>query len=239
MRIIPAIDIIEGQCVRLTQGDYNKKKIYSSSPLDVAKSFEDVGMKYLHLVDLDGAKSKKIVNDKVLEAICSNTNLIVDFGGGIRSINDLEIAFESGAKQVTVGSLSFYEPEVVYEWIAEFGADKIIIGADVKDKMIAVNGWQSVADRKIDEFIEAYSAHNAKYFVATDVAVDGTLTGPSVDLYRILLDKFPEINLVASGGVSCLKDIEVLKSIGIEGVIVGKAIYENKITLKELSVYVD
>lgn len=237
MRIIPAIDIINGQCVRLTQGDYDQKKIYNENPLEVAKAFEDAGIQYLHLVDLDGAKSGNIVNHKVLETIASQTNLIIDFGGGIKSDNDLEIALNSGAKQVTCGSIAVKNPEQVMQWGKVYGQEKIIIGADVKDRLIAINGWTESTETEIEELIEAYQSAGFEYVICTDIATDGMLQGPNIDLYDELLNEFPAIKLIASGGVSSMEDLRKLRAIGVDGAIIGKAIYEGKIQLTELSRY--
>ena len=238
MRIIPAIDIIEGKCVRLSQGDYNTKKVYDGSPVDVAKSYEDAGIRYLHLVDLDGAKASHIVNSKVLEDICANTSLKVDFGGGIKSNEDIEIAFEAGAAQITAGSIAVKDPKLVSSWIDRFGADKIILGADVKGEKIAINGWKDDTSENIYDFVEAYIAKGIQSVISTDIATDGMLNGPSVGLYNSLGQKFPDLKVIASGGVSTTKDLDDLLSIGVDGVIIGKAIYEKRISLKELSAYV-
>lgn len=233
MRIIPAIDIIEGQCVRLSKGDYNTKKVYNNSPVEVAKMFEYNGIKYLHLVDLDGAKSKHIVNYKILEEIATKTNLIIDFGGGIKSDDDIRIAFESGADQITGGSIAVKDPNLFVNWIEQYGEDKIILGADVRDELISISGWTDQSDIHILDFIEQYLVHGIKYIICTDISKDGMLEGPSIDLYNKILSKC-NINLIASGGVSRLEDLYELKALGCEGVIIGKAIYEGKIQLKEI-----
>lgn len=254
MRIIPAIDIIEGKCVRLEQGDYSKKKVYNEDPLEVAKEFEAHGIQYLHLVDLDGAKAKQVINYKVLERIASGTSLKIDFGGGIKSEEDLKIAFESGAVQITGGSIAAKEPEIFTSWIAKYGPDKIILGADARDGKIAVSGWQEESDLEVLDFISGYQAKGIQYVICTDIAKDGMLEGPSLKLYRDILEKTgqlettigpsgvedqirPGIALIASGGVSSMQDIRNLKEIGCEGAILGKAIYENRINLKELEQY--
>ncbi len=233
MRIIPAIDLIDGKCVRLTQGDYSAKKIYSNSPLEVAKQFEAAGIHYLHLVDLDGAKAGQIKQYKILEAIATKTNLQVDFGGGIQSDEAVKIAFESGAQQITVGSLAVRQPEIFIKWLQKYGPERMILGADVSNNKIATNAWQEQSDRDVFEFLEDYIAQNVKYAVCTDVAKDGMLAGPALELYRQILERF-SLNLIASGGISSVEDLKKLKSIGCEGAIVGKAIYDQKITLKEL-----
>jgi len=233
MRIIPAIDIIEGKCVRLTKGDYNTKKIYNNNPLEVAREFEENGIEFLHIVDLDGAKSKEIVNYKILEQITSKTKLKVDFGGGIKSDKDLNIAFESGAYKVTVGSIAAKTPELFISWIEQYGTGKIILGADCKERMIATNGWLEISSIDVVDFIRKYQQRGITDVVCTDVSKDGMLTGPSIELYKEILS-CSSINLIASGGVSSSQDLRELKAIGCDGVIIGKAIYEGKISLKEL-----
>ena len=235
MRIIPAIDIIEGKCVRLSKGDYSTKKIYNEDPLEVAKSFEGAGLQYLHLVDLDGAKAKHIVNWKVLEKLATRTELNIDFGGGVKSDEDLRIAFESGATQITGGSIAVKEPVLFASWITKYGANKIILGADAMEGKIAVSGWQEDTDQEVEAFIADYVAKGIQYVISTDISKDGMLEGPSFDLYKSILEKLPEIKLIASGGVSSIDDLIKLKEDGLEGAIVGKAIYENKVTLDDLS----
>lgn len=235
MRIIPAIDIIEGKCVRLSKGDYSTKKIYNEDPLEVAKSFEGAGLEYLHLVDLDGAKAKHIVNWKVLEKLASKTKLKIDFGGGIKSNEDLKVAFESGAKQITGGSIAVKEPILFSSWIIAYGPDKIILGADALEGKIAVSGWQEESELEIEAFIKEYVEKGIEYVISTDISKDGMLEGPSFDLYQSILKKLPKLKLTASGGVSSIDDLIQLKENGLEGAIVGKAIYENRVTLKELS----
>ena len=233
MRIIPAIDIIEGKCVRLTKGDYATQKIYNEHPLEVAKEFEANGIQYLHLVDLDGAKSSKIINHKVLEQITTKTNLKVDFGGGLKSKEDARIAFESGANQITGGSIAVKKPEVFMEWLTQYGADKIILGADCKDRKIATHGWLETTELEVVDFIREYEQKGIINCICTDVAKDGMLQGASVDLYLEILSK-TAIKLIASGGVAKIDDLYRLKEIGCEGTIIGKAIYEGTISLKEL-----
>lgn len=233
MRIIPAIDIIDGKCVRLTKGDYNTKKIYNENPVEVAKAFEDNGIKYLHLVDLDGARSRHIVNHRILEDITSKTNLIVDFGGGLKTSKDLEIAFECGATQITGGSIAANDPDVFSNWIQEYGSDKIILGADCKDRMIATNGWLATSKIDVIDFISEFEEKGITYVVCTDIAKDGMLRGPSIPLYKEIIRK-TDVKLIASGGVSSISDLLQLKSLGCEGAILGKAIYEGNISLKQL-----
>jgi phosphoribosylformimino-5-aminoimidazole carboxamide ribotide isomerase len=234
MHIIPAIDIIEGKCVRLTQGDYNQKKIYNEHPLEVAKEFADAGLTRLHLVDLDGAKSGKIVNYKVLETLASKTNLHIDFGGGLKSDADLKIAFECGAKQITGGTIAVKNRDIFLNWLSTYGAEKIILGADVKDEKIAVSGWLETSNLWLKDFLQDFVNHGIKYCICTDISKDGLLKGASNELYEKTLDEFKDLQLIASGGVSNIADLEKLADIGCFGAIVGKAIYEGKVTLKEL-----
>ena len=238
MRIIPAIDIIDGKCVRLSQGDYNSKKIYNENPLEVAKAFADHGIEYLHLVDLDGAKSRHVVNHKVLEQIASKTSLKIDFGGGLKSDEDLRIAFECGAQQVTGGSIAVKEPEVFLSWIEKFGSKKIILGADAKGNKVAVSGWLEESEQELLPFIQEYSEKGVKYVICTDISKDGMLQGPSFDLYREILEENSDLKLIASGGIATFDDLPALKEIGCEGAILGKAIYENRISLKELEGFI-
>lgn len=233
--IIPAIDLIDGKCVRLKQGDYNQKKVYNENPLEVAKSFEDAGIKRLHLVDLDGAKAKKIVNWKVLEQISSNTQLKIDFGGGLRSDADLKVAFESGAHQVTGGSIAVKSPETFESWLTKFGSEKIILGSDAKAGKIAINGWQEGTEHSVMEFLQNYMAKGVQYTICTDIEKDGMEQGPSFDLYQEIMTQMPELNLIASGGVTTVADLEKLQEMGLYGAIVGKAIYEGSIQLKALA----
>lgn len=233
MKIIPAIDLMEGKCVRLSQGDFGTRKIYNENPLEVAKEFEDNGIEYLHLVDLDGAKSNKIVNYKTLERIASKTNLKIDFGGGLKSNNDLKIAFESGAQQITGGSIAAQKPELFTSWIQKYGGTKIILGADCLNRKIATNGWLQTTEIHVLELIEKYEKQGIQYVICTDISKDGMLSGPSIALYKDLISS-TNIKLIASGGVSNLEELYELKALGCEGAIVGKAIYEGKITLKQL-----
>jgi len=235
MRIIPAIDIIDGKCVRLTQGDYAQKKIYNENPLDVAKAFEDAGIHYLHLVDLDGAKAGKVTNWKVVESITSNTKLNVDFGGGIKTDVEIQHLFDLGITQVNIGSLAVRDAEKVYDWISHFGAEKIILSADVKNEAVAISGWTETSAIAVFDFIRAYASRGIEFITCTDISTDGMLSGPNIKLYQKLINSFPEIKLIASGGVSSIGDLQSLKEIGAEGAIVGKAFYEGKITLTELS----
>lgn len=233
MRIIPAIDIIEGKCVRLTKGDYSTKKIYNKDPIEVAKKFEDHGIEFLHVVDLDGAKSKHIVNHKVLESICSNTNLKVDFGGGLKTDDDLRIAFESGAKQITGGSIAVKEAKTFKGWIKKYGCEKIILGADCINRKIATTGWLETSDIEVVDFIKQYQEDGIEYVICTDISKDGMLQGASNKLYEEIIDQ-TNIKLIASGGVSSIDDLIKLKELGCEGTIIGKAIYEGKISLNQL-----
>jgi len=233
MRIIPAIDIIEGQCVRLSKGDYNTKKVYNESPLEVAKAYEANGIEYLHLVDLDGAKSQHIVNYKLLEQICTQTTLKVDFGGGLKTNEDLRIAFESGANQITGGSIAVNNPTLFKEWINTYGSDKIILGADCSNRKIRTSGWLEESNVDVVDFIADYKQEGITYVICTDIAKDGMLEGTSNDLYKEIIEK-TKVKLIASGGVACFNDLLLVKALGCEGVIIGKAIYEGKITLKDL-----
>ncbi|WP_430896528.1 MULTISPECIES: 1-(5-phosphoribosyl)-5-[(5-phosphoribosylamino)methylideneamino]imidazole-4-carboxamide isomerase [unclassified Paraflavitalea] len=234
MEIIPAIDIIEGKCVRLTEGDYSQKKIYNEHPLEVAKQFEDVGLKRLHLVDLDGAKAGAVKNWKVLESIASKTNLVIDFGGGIKQEKDVSIVFDSGAALATVGSVAVKDKDSFLSWMKKFGADKFLLGADVKNEKIAVGGWLETTNVWIYDFIEQYMEEGVKQLFCTDVSKDGKLEGPSLKLYEAILERFDKLHFIASGGVSNMKDLEDLRAIGCAGAIVGKAIYENRISLDDL-----
>lgn len=237
MRIIPAIDIIEGKCVRLTKGDYSTKKVYNENPVEVAKEFEGAGIQYLHLVDLDGAKAKHIVNYKILEQITSKTNLKIDFGGGLKSNEDLHIAFNSGAKQITGGSIAVKSPETFQGWISKYGGVKIILGADCNDEKIAVSGWQEESDIDVLPFIKSYEDKGIKYVICTDIAKDGMLQGPSFDLYKRIITDTKDIKLIASGGVTSLDDLNALEDLGCEGAIIGKALYEGHIRLRDLETY--
>ena len=232
--IVPAIDIIEGKCVRLSQGDYESKKVYNEDPLEVAKEFEDHGIKRLHLVDLDGAKAGRIINYKVLERLASKTNLVIDFGGGLKTSDDLHIAFESGAQMVTGGSIAVKNMDEFTNWINQYGSEKIILGADAKDNKIAVTGWLEETDRELIPFIKEYTQKGITKVICTDISKDGMLQGPAIELYENILQEMPDLYLVASGGVSNIEDIEALAEAKIPAVIFGKAIYEGKIELKEL-----
>lgn len=238
MRIIPAIDIIDGKCVRLSKGDYDTKIIYNENPLEVAKSFEAHGIEYLHLVDLDGAKSSKIVNYKILEKIATQTSLKIDFGGGLKSDDDLKIAFESGANQITGGSIAVKNRAIFEKWISEYGSEKIILGADAKDEKIAVSGWLEDSDEDLIPFIQDYQTKGIQYVICTDIAKDGMLEGPSFDLYGKILEEANGVKLIASGGISTFDELPRLAELGCEGTIIGKAIYEGRITLKQLENYI-
>lgn len=238
MQLIPAIDLIGGKCVRLSQGDYSSKKEYHDDPVEMAKRFEGAGITRLHLVDLDGAKAKKIINGAVLEGICNQTSLTVDFGGGIQSDEEIEKAFELGASQVTGGSIAVKNPGLFQEWLREYGTERIILGADAKDRKIAVGGWEETTKVELIPFIKDYVAKGISYVICTDVAKDGLLQGPSVELYQEILQEIPGLKLIASGGVSSMKDLEELEKIGVYGAIVGKAYYEGRVTLEELASFV-
>ncbi len=239
MRIIPAIDIIDGKCVRLSKGDYDTKKIYNENPLEVAKEFEVHGIESLHLVDLDGAKSQHIVNYKVLEQIASNTNLKIDFGGGIKSDEDIRIAFDSGANQITGGSIAVKNPNIFESWLSQYGSDKIILGADAQNEKVAVSGWLEESKEELMPFIKSYVAKGVRYIICTDISKDGMLEGPSFNLYqKILADNSKDIHLIASGGISNIEELPRLQELGCEGTIIGKAIYENRISLKQLEQFI-
>ncbi len=234
IEIIPAIDIIDGKCVRLTKGDYDTSKVYSDDPLDMARRFADAGCRRLHLVDLDGARSNHIVNYRTLERIATQTKMIIDFGGGLKSDEDLRIAFDCGASMITGGSIAVREPETFLKWIDKYGSSHIILGADARDGKIASNGWTATSDKNIIPFIQKYHKDGISKVISTDISVDGTLNGPAVDLYKSILKQMPELWLIASGGVGSVEDIETLADAAIPAVIVGKAIYEGRITFKEL-----
>ncbi|SFC33242.1 1-(5-phosphoribosyl)-5-[(5-phosphoribosylamino)methylideneamino] imidazole-4-carboxamide isomerase [Algibacter lectus] len=238
MRIIPAIDIIDGKCVRLSKGDYNTKKIYNEHPLEIAKQFEAHGIEFLHLVDLDGAKASHIVNHKVLEEIASKTSLKIDFGGGLKTDDDLRIAFESGAGQITGGSIAVKQPDIFKNWLSKFGSDKIILGADANNEKIAISGWLEESDEDLIPFVQNYQKDGVQYVICTDIAKDGMLEGPSFDLYEKMLAQLPNIKLIASGGISTFDELPKLAELGCEGTIIGKAIYENKISLKQLEDFI-
>ncbi len=234
IELIPAIDIINGQCVRLTKGDYDQKKVYNDDPTAVAKEFEQAGFRRLHIVDLDGAKSKHIVNDDVLRRITSETSLIVDFGGGIKTGEDIEKAFEAGASMVTVGSIAVTQPQLFISWLNQYGADKMILGADVRNGMISINGWKEDSTEELLPFLKKYIDAGVKNVLCTEISKDGTLQGPAVTLYKEVMKAYPQLHLIASGGVSRKEDIEELEREGIPAVVFGKAIYEGRIDLKEL-----
>lgn len=234
IEIIPAIDIIDGKCVRLEQGDYTAKKVYSENPLEVAKLFEEAGIKRLHLVDLDGAKAKHVVNMNVLSTISSKTKLIIDFGGGIKSDEDIQKVFDNGAKMATVGSIAITNPCNLDTWIDKYGSDKIILGADVRDYKIAISGWVTTTDIDLFDFLIEKKQAGIRKVICTDISKDGMLTGPSFDMYKSIMQLITDLHIIASGGISSVKDIEDLEKIGIHSVVIGKAIYENKITLKDL-----
>lgn len=235
IEIIPAIDIIEGKCVRLSQGDYAQKKVYNENPIEVAKEFESVGIRRLHLVDLDGAKAQHIVNYKVLESIATQTSLTIDFGGGLKSDEDLRIAFESGAKMITGGSIAVKKPDVFLSWLDKFGAERIILGADVKEEKIAVSGWIETTSLDLLPFVQNFVDKGIDKVICTDISKDGMLKGPSVELYKKILKEIPSLYLIASGGVSSMKDIEELNEANVPAVITGKAIYEGRIKMEEIA----
>ncbi len=235
IEIIPAIDIIDGKCVRLSQGNYNEKKVYNENPLEVAKMFEDAGIRRLHLVDLDGAKAKKIVNHKVLEDIAKHTSLVIDFGGGIQTEDDIDTAFNAGASMISSGSIAAKNRRLFAGWVQKYGGDKIILGADCKNRQIAVSGWEEPTSLYVIPFIGNYAQYGVQKVICTDISKDGMLGGPAIDLYKIILEYIPSIYLIASGGVSCKQDILDLEKAGVPAVIMGKAIYENKVTLKDIA----
>lgn len=234
MEIVPAIDIIDGKCVRLTHGDYAQKKIYNEHPLEVARQFEDAGMQRLHLVDLDGAKEGKVKNWKVLETIAGKTSMVIDFGGGIKAEKDVQIVFDSGAALATIGSMAVKEKETFLQWLQKFGADKFLLGADVKGEKLTISGWTEQTEIWIYDFIEDYIQQGIKQIFCTDVAKDGALEGPSNELYKSIIQKFPDLHFIASGGVSSIDDVYALQDIGCKGVIIGKAIYEGRIKISDL-----
>ena len=234
IELIPAIDIIDGKCVRLTQGDYETKKVYHDDPLEIAKVFEDCGLKRLHVVDLDGAREGKIINYRTLNRLASRTSLVIDFGGGLKSGEDLEIAFENGAQMITGGSIAVKSPSLFEEWLQRFGSGRIILGADAKDEKIAVNGWQETTSQALIPFIETFHRRGVQKVICTDIGRDGMLQGPATELYAKIRQTLPDVFLIASGGVGSVKDIEALENAGIPAVIFGKAFYEGRIRLKEL-----
>lgn len=238
IEIIPAIDIIDGKCVRLTKGDYDSVKVYNDDPVEVAKMFEANGIRRIHTVDLDGAKSRHIVNYKVIERIADHTSLIIDFGGGIKSDEDIDIAFDSGASMVTIGSVAATQPDLFDSWMEKYGDNKIILGADVKNGLISINGWKEEDNQELIPFITHYIKKGVDNVLCTDISKDGMLEGPACDLYEKIMTLFPKLNLIASGGVSCIDDVEELDARGIPSVVIGKAIYEGKIKMEELKKYV-
>ncbi|MEL6867817.1 MAG: 1-(5-phosphoribosyl)-5-[(5-phosphoribosylamino)methylideneamino]imidazole-4-carboxamide isomerase [Bacteroidota bacterium] len=238
MLIIPAIDIINGQCVRLSQGDYNRKTVYEKDPLIVAQRFEAAGLKRLHLVDLDGAKAKRIINHKVLERIATHTKLHIDFGGGLKSDEDVHIAFESGAKQITGGTIAVKSPETFLKWLADYGAEKIILGADVRNSKVAISGWKEESEWTLMAFLKFYQQKGIRHVICTDISKDGLLEGTSRALYQYIRVQLPDLQLIASGGVKDRDDLEALQVMGCAGVIIGKAIYEGYITLEDLQAFI-
>lgn len=235
IELIPAIDIIDGKCVRLSQGDYNTRKVYNENPVEVAKEFEANGIRRLHVVDLDGAKSSHVVNYRVLDMIASRTSLIIDFGGGIKTDEDLLIAFENGAQMVTLGSIAVKKPDLFKKWLQQYGSGKIILGADVKENHISINGWKEESQQELIPFLTDYTNEGVRKVLCTDISRDGMLQGPSIELYKQMMKEFPEMHLIASGGVSCLQDIIDLDEARIPAVVFGKALYEGRITLKDLN----
>jgi len=239
IKIIPAIDLINGKCVRLTKGDYSTEKIYSENPVVIAKSYEDIGIKYLHVVDLEGAKSSKLVNAPTLKAITDAVEMDIDFGGGIKNDEAIQQAFDNGAAAVTVGSIAVKDPALTRKWIDKYGSEKIILGADIKDNKISINGWKNESNFELFDFVTDYFTAGIKKIISTDISCDGMLTGPNFQLYKELKDKFPSLEVIASGGISNIDDVRKLNDMGIDGVIIGKAIYENKIQLDELKEFLD
>lgn len=238
IEIIPAIDIIEGKCVRLTKGDYETKKVYDEDPVELAKRFEGHGIRRLHVVDLDGARSQHVVNFRTVERIADHTSLVIDFGGGIKTDSDLDIAFASGASLVTIGSVAAKQPELFYSWVERFSPQKVILGADVKNGRISINGWKEEAADELMPFLKRYTDCGIENVLCTDISRDGMLEGPATELYQQIMAAFPDVHLIASGGVSCLEDIESLDAAGIPAVVFGKAIYEGKIKLEELERFI-
>jgi phosphoribosylformimino-5-aminoimidazole carboxamide ribotide isomerase len=234
IKIIPAIDTIKGRCVRLTKGDYDTEKVYSEDPLQVAKGFEELGITRLHLVDLEGAKSGHICNSEVLRRVASGTNLKIDFGGGVKSDEDIELAFQCGANQVTGGSIAVSNPELFEKWMEKYGSEKMILGADVRNEMVSISGWKEDSDYHLFKFLENYQKKGVKTVICTDISKDGMLQGPAVELYQAVMKEFPNLELIASGGVSNIEDVRILNEIGCWGVIIGKAIYEKRIDMNEL-----
>jgi phosphoribosylformimino-5-aminoimidazole carboxamide ribotide isomerase len=235
IKIIPSIDLVDGKCVRLTQGNFDEKKIYDSDPVAVAKRFAEAGIERLHLVDLDGAKAGKVINHQILERITAETKLKIDFGGGIKSDDDIQKVFDCGANQVTAGTIAVQNPKLVLSWIQKFGKDKIILGADVLNGIVRINGWVNPSEIKLFDFITNYQWHGIRYVLCTDIEKDGMMKGSSVDLYKSIIKQFPEMRVIASGGVSSIEEIKQLNKIGCYGVVIGKAIYENLISLEDLA----
>jgi len=235
IKIIPSIDLVDGKCVRLTQGNFDEKKIYDSDPVAVAKRFAEAGIERLHLVDLDGAKAGKVINHQILERISAETKLKIDFGGGIKSDDDIQKVFDCGANQVTAGTIAVQNPKLVLSWIQKFGKDKIILGADVLNGIVRINGWVNPSEIKLFDFITNYQWHGIRYVLCTDIEKDGMMKGSSVDLYKSIIKQFPEMRVIASGGVSSIEEIKQLNKIGCYGVVIGKAIYENLISLEDLA----
>lgn len=238
IEIIPAIDIIEGKCVRLTKGDYDTKKVYNDDPLEVAKMMESYGIKRLHVVDLDGAKSQHIVNYNIIERIADHTSLVIDFGGGIKTNEDIDIAFASGASLVTIGSIAVKNPDLFCEWLEKYSPAKVILGADVKDGLISINGWKEEGDDRLMPFLQGYVEKGVENVLCTDISRDGMLEGPATELYTEIMGEFPDLHLIASGGVSCIEDIARLNEAGIPAVVFGKAIYEGKVKMEELAPFI-
>ena len=238
IELIPAIDIIDGNLVRLQQGNYGVKTEYSHDPLEVAKQLQDIGIRRLHVVDLDGAKGGHIVNQKTLERLATNTDLVIDFGGGVKSDEDVRIAFESGAQMITGGSIAVQRPQMFLAWLEQYGAERIILGADIKDGKIAITGWLEESDAKWQAFLSSYVSRGVRHVISTDISRDGMMTGPAVELYRDMMADFPELHVTASGGVSCMNDVLQLESAGVPDVIVGKAIYEGRITFREIEEHI-
>lgn len=234
IELIPAIDLIDGKCVRLTKGDYDSKKVYNEDPVAQAREFEKLGFKRLHVVDLDGAKSKHVVNDAVLKAVTEATDLVVDFGGGIKTEEDIQKAFDAGAAMVTVGSVAVTHPELFLSWLDKFGAERIILGADVRNGKVSINGWKEDSSEDLLPFLKTYVAHGVKNVLCTEISKDGTLAGPAIDLYKRIMAEYPQLHLIASGGVSCTDDITALEAAGIPAVVFGKAYYEGRIDLGQL-----
>jgi len=239
LTIIPAIDLIDGKCVRLSKGDYDQKIVYNEDPLDMAKAFQDHGLQRLHLVDLDGAKEKHVVNWRMLDKIASKTDLIIDFGGGIKTDEDIEVVFNSGANMATIGSIAVKDKTLFYSWFEKYGPDRIILGADVNEKKIAVAGWLETTDMELFKFLEEYLSRGVKHVLCTDISKDGMLEGTSMELYEELLQKFPDIGLIASGGIANINELHILDKMNVSGAIIGKAIYEGKISLKDLQWFVN